>query len=596
MSESPPSYRPFDHVTTPKSTLYRTVMRVFVEQKRRFVVHLRPEDVLREIQNQGCPKTITSPGTTGPITLDEVEKALDCLSGWGNLRADPDTSRVASVEDFYRRRLLFQLTREGEAAERALETFEAEIGRRGELQSVALEDVRLRLRSLQGLLGDSDPDPAVVHNLLLELTSRLDSLAANASAFMGGLQRVIDLQDLDEEAFFAYKDRLISYLERFVADLVQKSFDIRRTLAAFAPEPLDALLLVAARREAADAAPDGEGEGDDDGPVQLRLAEWRLRWTGLTTWFTGTRLRPSQSELLRRRASRAVPDLLAAIRLLQERRTGRSDRSADYRTLARWFAEADESQAHQLWRTAFGLGSARHLTGLPAGTDPDDPAGATTGAGTSWLDAPLVEVAARLRQTGHYQRRGQLARVTDRSCARAELARRVEAERALAERARHRLATGRATRLADLGGADGLDHAELTLFLRLLGDALAAGPGPDGCIHTVTADGSYEITLEPVAGGQVVAVRSGEGVIWALDHTITIVDRTVPPTTTAAPSGTTPSGTTPSGTTPSGITPSGITPSGITPSGTTPSAVAPVTTRPADPEFALDELNPVGAR
>lgn len=521
------TYRPFEHVTAPKSPLYRAVMRVFVEHKRRFVVHLRPEDVLTELHGQDA-------GAAGePVTLDEIEKALDALATWGNLRADPDTSRVASVEDFYRRRLLFQLTREGEAAERALETFETEIGRRGELQSVALEDIRLRLRSLAVLMGDPDPDPAVVHNLLLELTSRLDSLAANASAFMGGLQRVIDLQDLDEEAFFAYKDRLISYLERFVADLVQKSFDIRRTLASFTPGPLEGLLLVAARREAADAAPDGDGPGTD--PVQRRLVEWRLRWSGLASWFTGTRLRPSQSELLRRRAGRAVPDLLAAIRLLQERRTGRSDRSADYRTLALWFAQADESQAHQLWRAAFGLGSARHLTGMPAGSGTDGSPATTVPSSTSWLHAPPVEIAARLRQTGRYQRRGHPTRVADRSQARAELARRVEAERLAAERARRRLATGRPTRLAELGGAEGLDYGELTLFLRLLGDALAAGPGPDGRIHTVTADGSYRITLEPVPDGPdgpdcpVVAVRSSEGVIWTPDHIITIVDLTLPP-------------------------------------------------------------------
>lgn len=530
MSDSLSAYRPFEHLTAPKSPLYRAVMRVFVEHKRRFVVHLRPEDVVRQLHDRQPHDRPPQPGS-GAISLDEVEKALDALAAWGNLRADPDTSRVASVEDFYRRRLLFQLTREGEAAERALETFETEIGRRGELQSVALEDIRLRLRSLAALLTEPDPDPAVVHNLLLELTSRLDSLAANASAFMGGLQRVIDLQDLDEDAFFAYKDRLISYLERFVADLVQKSFDIRATLASFAPGPLDGLLLVAAVREAADAAPDGDGGPD---PLQVRLVEWRLRWSGLTSWFKGDRQHPSQSELLRRRASRAVPDLLAAIRLLQERRTGRSDRSADYRTLAVWFAEADESQAHRLWRAAFGLGSARHLTGLPAGAGPDDLEAATP-SGTSWLQAPVVEVAARLRQTGHYQRRGHLARVTDRSAGRAELARRVEAERTAAELARRRLATGRATRLGDLGGADGLDQGELTLFLRLLGDALAAGPGPDGRVHTVTADGSHEIILERVRGGQVVAVRSTEGVIWAVDHTITIIDRTLPPEPPAPP-------------------------------------------------------------
>jgi uncharacterized protein (TIGR02677 family) len=397
------------------------------------------------------------------------------------------------------------------------------------LQSVALEDIRLRLRSLHGLLDVPDPDPAVVHNLLLELTGRLDSLAANASAFMGGLQRVIDLQDLDEEAFFAYKDRLIAYLERFVADLVQKSYDIRQTLVAFPPAPLDALLALAAGREAGDAAPDGHDAVD---PLQVRLAEWRLRWSGLASWFVGTRLHPSQSELLRRRASRAVPDLLAAIRLLQERRTGRSDRSADYRTLALWFAQADEDDAHRLWRAAFGLGPARHLTGLVGGSAGPSATASTAvpSSGTSWLDAPSVEIAARLRQTGHYQRRGQPARVADRSSARAQLAARVAKEQAAAELARRRIATGLPTRLADLGGADGLGAGELTLFLRLLGDALAAGPSsPGGAVRTITSDGSYEVILDPVPDGEIVSIRSSEGVIWALDHTITIIDRTLPP-------------------------------------------------------------------
>jgi uncharacterized protein (TIGR02677 family) len=378
----------------------------------------------------------------------------------------------------------------------------------------------------------------VVHNLLLELTSRLDSLAANASAFMGGLQRVIDLQDLDEEAFFAYKDQLIAYLERFVADLVQKSYDIRQTLLGFATEPLDALLVIAARREAGDAVPDGDDAPD---PVQLRLAEWQLRWSGLAMWFIGSRTEPSQSELLRRRAGRAVPDLLAAIRLLQERRTGRSDRSADYRALALWFAQADDSQAHQLWRAAFGLGPARHLTGVVGQADGGDGTDAAQAAaavrpGTSWLDAPAVEVAARLRQTGRYQRRGHPTKVADRSAERAQLAARVAAERAQAELARRRVATGCPTRLGDLGGPDGLGAAELTLFLRLLGDALAAGATePDGSIRTVTSDGSYEVTLVPVPDAPVVAIRSSEGVIWAVDHTITIVDRTVPPQITAEP-------------------------------------------------------------
>jgi uncharacterized protein (TIGR02677 family) len=195
-----------------------------------------------------------------------------------------------------------------------------------------------------------------------------------------------------------------------------------------------------------------------------------------------------------------------------------------------WFAQAGDDEAHQLWRVAFGLGPARHLTGLagPAdGVDAAEPAAVPPG--TPWADAPAVEVTARLRQTGRYQRRGHPSRVVDRSAAKAQLAARVEAERNQAELARRRIATGRPTRLGDLAGADGLTGGELGLFLRLLGDALAAGPGgPDGVVRALTSDGSYTVTLEPVPDAPVVAIPSSEGVLWAPDHVITVIDRTLP--------------------------------------------------------------------
>jgi uncharacterized protein (TIGR02677 family) len=372
MNGSPP--RPFAHLNTPLHELYRRVMGVFRVSKQRFVVHLRPEDVTEALLRDGAV----------PVSQEEVQEALTRLADWGNLRATPDTSRVTTVEDFYRTRYLYQLSREGEAAERALELYEQEIMRRGELQAVALEDIRLRLRALAGL--PAAPDPAVVHNLLLELSGRLDSLAANATAFMSGLQRTIDLQDIDEDAFLGYKDRLLSYLERFVSELVIKSSDIASLLRSVEPERAEALLRMAAWREATDAAPGEAGAQDavtGDDPMAAKLRDWDSRWSGIWSWFCGDRAHPSQSSLLRQRARKAIPDLLATISVLQERRAGRSDRSADFRTLARWFAQApSDDDAHRLWRAAFGLAASRHFPGEP-------PEGGS--AGQSWLEAPTQQ-------------------------------------------------------------------------------------------------------------------------------------------------------------------------------------------------------------
>jgi uncharacterized protein (TIGR02677 family) len=505
-----PPAKPFAHLDAPNAELYRGVMGVFVAAKRRFLVHLRPEDVLESLRGPDRPA----------VEVAAVEAALKQLESWRNLRADPDTSRVTTVDDFYRPRYLYQLTPEGEAAELALAAYDEALGNRGELQSVALEDIRVRLRSLRRQAEGPDPDAAVVHRLLRDLSTLLDGLAANASAFMSSLQRTIDLQDVDEDAFIAYKDRLIGYLERFVGDLVVKSAEIVATLRMLDGIGVEHLLALAAVREAADAAPDQR----DDDAVRAKLDGWLARWSGLRSWFIGDRAHPSQAALLRQRARAAIPALLAAVTTLQERRTGRSDRSADFRVLARWFAEApSDAEAHRLWRAAFGLASARHLT-IDAETleaRRDEPVPATT----SWAEAPPVLISPRLHATGHHQRRGGPARIIDRSQARQRLEELLAAERAQTEAARRRLGTGRPTRLRDLGA---LDRDEFALFLGLLGDALAAGPPGPGGIHTTTSDGTLAITLEPTGDGATAEISTPDGVLRGPDHVITVADLTRP--------------------------------------------------------------------
>ncbi len=97
--------QPFTHLSVPNADLYRSYLRIFAQAKERFIVHLRPEDVAAELR----------------IEADEqLTQALEQLVAWGNLRADADTSRVTSVEDFHRKRSLYQLTAAGPAAEQAI--------------------------------------------------------------------------------------------------------------------------------------------------------------------------------------------------------------------------------------------------------------------------------------------------------------------------------------------------------------------------------------------------------------------------------------------------------------------------------------------
>ncbi|HEY2731536.1 MAG TPA: TIGR02677 family protein [Polyangia bacterium] len=499
----------FAHLAAERTGLYRAVLGAFVAAKRQFSLHLRPADVERSLEAARLDDSV------GPQT---VTGALGQLVQWGNLEPHPDTADVATVEEFYRPRFLYQLTPAGEAAERALATFEDALRRPGELQTVALADIRALLQELSLLLVDSPVDDAKVHRCFSSLLTRFEELTANAQAFMGSLQRTIDLHGMTPAALAHYKETLISYLERFIGELVLTTAEIATLLVNLPPASVDLLLGTVAGRELADALTPG------DEHRAAVLDQWRRRWQGLRAWFVGGDAGPSQSEVLRHRARAAIPALLQAVATLNERRVARSDRAADLRALARWFAELDdEADANRLFRAAFALAPARHLSvdeRTLAAREAE-----VVSADTSWLDAPALEISPRLRQSGRYGRRGPPSQVVDRTVEKAYLAQLAAEDAARTARARERLATGRRLRLSDLPI---LDEDELDILLDLLGAALAGRAGPTDVVDTVSSDGTLTVRLEPAEDGASTSVATAIGRLSGPDFWITIADAWAP--------------------------------------------------------------------
>ncbi|WP_374238064.1 DUF2397 family protein [Microbacterium sp. SS28] len=89
--------------------------------------------------------------------------------------------------------MLYQLSREGEAAEHSLAQYDAALGTRGALQSVALEDIAVLLASLRHTVRAHDVggaiDAAPTHQAMRSLRDRFTEPAENAVAFMGSIQR-----------------------------------------------------------------------------------------------------------------------------------------------------------------------------------------------------------------------------------------------------------------------------------------------------------------------------------------------------------------------------------------------------------------------
>lgn len=489
----------FRHVSSEKAALYRAVLDCFAAAKRAFRLHLRPDDLLREARWPGPAPT-----------PEELNAALDQLVAWGNLQAQADMARVSTLEDFYRRRLLYRLSAGGEAVEAGLAAYAEALARRGELQTVALGDILARLSTLRMLAGESEPDAAKVHEALRDLVHVFESLARHAETFMADLGRMLELQRAELEAVMGFKTRLIDYLERFIRELVERSGRIAATLEALDADA-DRLLDLAARREAGDAAP-----GDDDGleaAAHSKRAAWHERWSGFRLWFLSDGRSPAQADLLRAAARSAIPRLLSAVSSLNERRAGRSDRSADFRRLAVWFAQTrDEGEAHRLWRAAFGLSPARHLTVAVA---------AEVAATTPWGASPALPIHPQLRAQGRLPTRGGPPPIRDRSRARALLAAQIGEQSAQLARARARLTRAGCTRLSQLGV---LDADTFRLFLSLLGEALASQQRPDQPVERGSADGLMRVRLVPLPDGGEAVIETELGRFAGRDHLIEITE------------------------------------------------------------------------
>ncbi|MBX9829299.1 MAG: TIGR02677 family protein [Xanthobacteraceae bacterium] len=486
----------FRHVTADNAVLYRCVLDVCAAAERQLLLYVRPSEILTQAQWPGEPPTAA-----------ELDVILDKLTEWRNLDCQADNSRVTSLGGFYRRRSLYRLSKGGVSVEMALSAFAREMQRRGELQTVALEDIGKGLGTLIQLARSNDPDVAKIYETLNSLMTVFNNMAETARAFMAGLLRGVDLQDGDVDAVLNYKQRLIDYIRQFVGDLVSRTGAISQDIDALQLST-DTMFKSVARRQARNAPP-----GEEEQAYEAELTALHDRWRGLRMWFIGgANGERSQSEQLRARARDAIPQMLRAIAAINERRSGRSDRSADFKVLAHWFLDCEtEDDAHRLSRAAFGLNPARHYSENTAD-------GEVVGV-VSWEDAPSIVVPLRLRETGYSMPRGRMPRVHDRSASREKLKARVGEEHAQIEAARLKFATGQSMLLSELWL---LNRHEFRFLLTILGEAIAANKSSDGSFEIQSTDGMHLIRLEPFEPDTEAAIETEEGTLRGRDHRITI--------------------------------------------------------------------------
>jgi uncharacterized protein (TIGR02677 family) len=449
---------------------YLAIMRLFTTGITGFLSDLSAAEVAERLADEGLV-----------LDDDTADARLSYLVEHGNLARSPRETEARSVREYLTNRARYQLTQRGELVHRQVEELLGHTESAREVSSEMLGGILAGLEAIDDLTDAAidGTDPQELAGRITTVFAQFELLVSSTRQFYTYLSQVLTRYDLGRDEFVMFKGALLDYLQRFVDEVSRHMPQIADRLHHLAPR----VPALCARANA------GHRLVGLDGTQARRASGLEPQdWGSLHAWFVGSATRGSDADNVRRLATDAMRSLLVNLRRIAASADREQSRYGDLLNLARWFADADDDQAHELWAAAFGLYSCRHLSFL-AGDD-SDPVPPTA----SWWHGPVAQVPLALRKYGG---RG----ATGRSGARVDYTRAKQAR--LAERRRaqeqHAKALGEIAAVRGRIGDTYLSDEARTALLELYTRALT------GCGRPLSSDG--EATVETRIDGEQTTVR-----------------------------------------------------------------------------------------
>ncbi len=475
----------FRYLAAPEWRDYRTILGVFAGT---FFAEFTPEEVAAD------PAVVGS-----DIDTAMIADRLESLRGWGNLTVSSSVGNPASLEDYYRRRNRYLITRAGQEVFGIVEGVLSEVDKMADVQAGRLRDLDRALGELSKLAAGNLPEASTE-----ELTSKVravfdihERFTTELTQFFADLNQWQSRYDLNAQEVQLFAGVLVTYVSEQLSEIERMTRPISRRLEAVGSR---IPMITNSLRQGLAARVDDAGLAASVAVRRLPGTETR-DWDHLTEWFVAPPGQASRLDRLTRQAVAATRTLTANVTRLSRSGLGAVSRRSDFLRLARFFdgaATADE--AHKMAAAALGLVPCRRLGALSA--DADDPEPSTT----SWREAPLAVVPVSLRERGDSTQRGKPTPLRDRRRERDQI--RLNRERKHADR--------EATAAELLSCADSrgrIDGAEMSVagFSMLRGLISRSGHGSDALTDTRTAEESGVRCTVRRAGEVTTTVQCPEG-------------------------------------------------------------------------------------
>jgi len=343
-----------------------------------------------------------------------VADRLESLRGWGNLSASTSVGNPASLDDYYKRRHRYLITRAGQEVYDMVEGVLHRIDDVSDVQAGRLRDLHRALEQLIALCerGLDRIEPDAVVDAVRAVFDPHESFSTEITQFFASINQWQTRFDLEAEEITFFAEVLVGYVSEQLVEIERMARPIANTLRTLSPHieqvVQHARSGLAARVEDAGLA--------DTVSVRYPSGSQSSDWNHLMRWFGAGLDGQSRLDALTRQALAAVRTLTGNLTRLSRVGAGVASRRRDFVKLARFIDVADsQDQVQLLLAASFGLYPSRHLGMLAE--DADDPVATTT----AWQKAPRANVPISLRERGERVQRGGFSRVRNRAAEREQL-------------------------------------------------------------------------------------------------------------------------------------------------------------------------------
>ena len=479
---------------------YRTILRVFADT---FFAEFTPDDLAARTR----------------IDTDTVRDRLESLRRWGNLTVSSSVGNPSSLDDYYRRRHRYLITRSGQEVFDLVERVLVAADEIGDVQAGRLRDLLRALKAVNEQ-ASSRLDPASgpsgdLADAVRTVFDHHDHFTVELTQFFVQLNEWQNRYDLTPDEVQVFASVLVDYVSEQLTEIERLAGPIGRALEQILNRLDD---LLPALRSGLAARVEEAGLGDS---VTVRRPKGTEAedWQHLAAWFVAAAGRPSRLDQHTRQALAAVRTLTTNVSRLARLGTGMSSRRSDFVRLAGFLDRAPTvERAQEIAAAAFGLASCRRLGTLSLDADDPDP------TVTSWRDAARAAVPVALRERGDTTTRGQASPMRDRSRELEWLRQRRERERV----ARERTAAELLDRADEAGRIDGarLSKESFVMLRDLIGRS-SHGVTPGAPVrHAV--DTGVRCEVRRVSGARTL-VESPEGRLAMYHLVVTVVPEDAQP-------------------------------------------------------------------